>query len=65
MLVDSVSGTGDRDELCLLRLAEYIPSEGEDRIQTPINYVQRKDRTMDNVQNCDRFINTPSSQTYK
>jgi hypothetical protein len=23
-----------------------------------------KDRTMDNVQNCDSYINIPSSQTY-
>jgi hypothetical protein len=24
-----------------------------------------KDRTMDNVQNCDSYINMPSSQTYR
>jgi hypothetical protein len=24
-----------------------------------------EDRTMDNVQNCDSYINTPSSQTYR
>jgi hypothetical protein len=30
------------------------------RVEFPI-----KDRTMDNVQNCDSYINIPSSQTYR
>jgi hypothetical protein len=29
------------------------------------NVVLKEDRTMDNVQNCDTYINIPSSQTYR
>jgi hypothetical protein len=41
------------------------PEDG-DRIQSPKRYVFKiKDRTMDNVQNCDSYINIPWSQTYR
>jgi hypothetical protein len=32
--------------------------------QLSLSLSKIKDRTMDNVQNCDSYINIPSSQTY-
>jgi hypothetical protein len=43
---------------------EQVPPEDGDRIQSPKRRVL-KNRKIDNVRNCDSYINIPSSETYR
>jgi hypothetical protein len=40
-----------------------LKAEAESNLRNVV--FQIKDRTMDNIQNCDSYINIPSSQTYR
>jgi hypothetical protein len=61
----------DRSSLCVKRQTSsvywaqqnvlHLETETESSIQKVVFSI--KDRTMDNVQNCDSYINTPSPQT--
>jgi hypothetical protein len=42
---------------------ELVPPEDGDRIQSPKPRFHIKDSTIDNVQNCDTYINIKSTQT--
>jgi hypothetical protein len=49
---------------CPLSEARFnLNKETESSLRIVVFYI--KDRTMDNVQNCDSYINIPSSQTYR
>jgi hypothetical protein len=40
-----------------------VAPQDEDEIQSPKRRVLKKGQDVDNVQNCDSYINIPSSQT--
>jgi hypothetical protein len=56
------SGDGEGGILYILNTTAYDSPEDGDRIQCVVFVI--KERTMDNVQNCDSYIHIPSSQTY-
>jgi hypothetical protein len=53
--------SGDRGQLC--RIGTQLKAETESSLRNVAFEIE--DRTMDNVQNCDSYINIPSSQTYR
>jgi hypothetical protein len=54
-------GAIDRVILCLQN-QQHLKTEIESCLR---RVLYKEDRTMDNVQNCDSYINIPSSQTYR
>jgi hypothetical protein len=51
----------ERGNLCL----RTDPPKDGDRIQSPKRVCYVKDRTKTNFQNCNSYVNIPSSQTYR
>jgi hypothetical protein len=56
--INSVGAAGMSPALSLG--AEYVPTEVGDRLSNVVSLI--KGRTMDNVQNCDSYINIPKTK---